>query len=182
MKRQIKYVFQIVISMFRQPMWYVLNCGRVRMDPIQILSIGCHIRTEHGGSVKLVGRNHLECGVLLQSTKGKITLNGCFLNRNCNLVAMDEIYIGKGTTIGPNVCIYDHDHLRNSSGNSDFIARPVLIDENVWIGANAIILKGTQIGNGAIIAAGSVVTKDVPGYAVVGGVPAKLIKSELDGI
>lgn len=53
---------------------------------------------------------------------------------------------------------------------------PIIIENDVWIGANAIILSGVKVSNGAIIAAGSVVVKDVPAYAVVGGVPAKIIK------
>ena len=53
---------------------------------------------------------------------------------------------------------------------------PPIIGNDVWIGANAIILQGVTIGDGAIIAAGAVVTKDVPPYAIVGGVPAKVIK------
>jgi len=53
---------------------------------------------------------------------------------------------------------------------------PPIIGNDVWIGANAIILQGVTIGDGAVIAAGAVVTKDVPPYAIVGGVPAKVIK------
>lgn len=56
---------------------------------------------------------------------------------------------------------------------------PVIINDNVWIGMNAIILPGVTIGKGAVIAAGSVVTKDVPPYSLVGGNPAKIIRQQV---
>lgn len=90
---------------------------------------------------------------------GRITIgNGVFINRNVSIVAMDSIVLGSGTTIGPNTCIYDHNH----GTNVGFTTDPVIIGENVWIGANCVVLRGTKIGDGSIIAAGSVVSKDVP--------------------
>ncbi|WP_282054685.1 CatB-related O-acetyltransferase [Maribacter luteus] len=59
---------------------------------------------------------------------------------------------------------------------------PITIGNDVWIGANAIIMDGVKIGNGAVVAAGAVVSKDVPAYAIVGGVPAKLIKYRFDEV
>lgn len=62
----------------------------------------------------------------------------------------------------------------------DDILEPVVIGNDVWIGSNAVILHGVRIGNGAVVAAAAVVTKDVPNFAVVGGVPAKLIRRRFD--
>lgn len=90
-----------------------------------------------------------------------------YVNRNCVIVSMMEIVIGKGTTIGPGVIMYDHDHdihdLQNPAG---CVGNPIHIGEHVWIGAGAIVLKGVTIGDHAVIAAGSIVTRDVPANTI----------------
>lgn len=101
----------------------------------------------------------------------------------------NPVCIGSFCSIARNVQIqeYNHDYGRPSSyfmlanifGRSllsDVVSKgPINIGHDVWVGANAVILSGVSIGNGAIVAAGSVVTKDVPPYAIVGGVPAKVL-------
>lgn len=89
--------------------------------------------------------------------------------------------IGKHVMMGPEVCIYVRNHMfirtdipMDQQGFSD--ERPVIIEDDVWIGARAIILPGVHIGTGAVIGAGSVVTKDVPDYAVIGGNPARILR------
>ena len=78
-----------------------------------------------------------------------------------------------------NVYITNHNHGTKKSElirRQGYVENDTLIGDDVWIGANVAILAGVRIGNGAIIGAGAVVTKDVPPYAIVGGVPAKVIK------
>jgi len=91
------------------------------------------------------------------------------------------ITIGANVMMGPDVMIYtaNHNTARTDipmiqQGDSDH--NPVIIEDDVWIGARAILLPGVHIGKGAIIAAGSIVTKDVPPYTIVGGNPARAIK------
>ena len=86
----------------------------------------------------------------------------------------DKLIIGNHVDIASQVMIYNSEHDINDKYFSPIIA-PVEIDDYVFIGPRVIILPGVKIGKGAIIAAGAVVTKDVPPYAVVGGVPAKII-------
>lgn len=99
--------------------------------------------------------------------------NGTYINRNTLLISEERIEIGNDCKLSWDVVIMDTD--QHSFTSAKNIHRPVLIEDNVWIGCRAIILKGIHIGEGAVIAAGAVVTKDVPPYTVVGGNPAKRI-------
>ena len=102
------------------------------------------------------------------------------LGRNLQIEGIGHCYIGSNVNIGPNVMIITSDH--NYRGLGDYkkfmndISGEVVIKEWTWIGAGAIILKGVTIGPKSVVAAGSVVTKDVPPGVIVGGVPAKIIK------
>lgn len=94
------------------------------------------------------------------------------------------IQVGNKVMFGPHVGIIAGDHNTNVLGTYMFDVmekcpendQPVVIEDDVWVGFRAIILKGVTIGRGSIVAAGAVVNKDVPPYAIVGGVPAKIIK------
>ncbi|MEQ9345051.1 MAG: CatB-related O-acetyltransferase [Thalassospira sp.] len=106
--------------------------------------------------------------------------------------------IGSYCSIGPDVlflCKVDHPLAFPSTypfktllwnadqGNNDAITKgPIRLDHDVWIGARAIILSGVNIGTGAVVAAGAVVTKDIPPYAIVGGNPAKVIRKRFDDL
>lgn len=97
-----------------------------------------------------------------------------------------DIKIGNDVMMGTNCIIYTVNHKfddtsvpMRTQGNQD--SKPVVISDDVWIGGRVTILPGVHIGNGAVIGAGAVVTKDVPDYAVVGGNPAKIIKYRNSG-
>lgn len=98
-----------------------------------------------------------------------------------NCLIYPKVSIGKYTMLAQNVQIIGSDHnYDNPEIPIIFSGRPEMketnIGEDVWIGANAIIFTGVTIGNGTIIAAGSIVTNDIPPYVIAGGVPAKIIK------
>ena len=99
-------------------------------------------------------------------------------NFNVTILDIREVRIGNDVMIGPGTCIITVNHPLSPKGRRNHlgIAKPVIIGNDVWIGANCTILPGVTIGNNVVIAAGSVVTKDVPDNCVVGGVPAKKIK------
>lgn len=99
---------------------------------------------------------------------------------NFNLTILDEtdVIIGNNVFIGPNcsLCTVIHS-LKPADRNSGVMcARPIRVEDNVWIAANVVILPGVTIGEGAVVGAGSVVTKDVAPFTLVAGNPARLIK------
>lgn len=106
-----------------------------------------------------------------------ITLgNNVFINSGCCFQDQGGIYIGDNALIGHQVVIATLNHEANPAERGNMKALPVHIGKNVWVGAHATILPGVTVGDGAIIAAGAVVSRDVPPDTVVGGVPARIIR------
>ena len=100
-----------------------------------------------------------------------------FINMGCKFQDQGGIFIDDGALIGHNVVLATLNHAMSPKNRSSMIPAPIHIGKNVWIGANATILPGVTIGDGAIVAAGAVVSKDVAGNTLVGGVPAKVIRT-----
>src|SRR5215217_3478251 len=94
-----------------------------------------------------------------------------FINHACSFLDMGGITIEDQVLIGPRVNLVTENHPADPAERRALITRPIVIRRNAWIGANATILPGVTIGENAIVAAGAVVTKDVPDNAIVGGVP-----------
>ena len=108
----------------------------------------------------------------------RLILHGGFINENVQISCGDKIEIGKDCTIGRDVVIRSYDG--HTIKVPDYkISEPIIIKDHVWIGQGATILKGVTIGEGAIIAAGALVTKDVPDHSIVGGVPAKVLRENI---
>lgn len=128
-----------------------------------------------------------ECGKNVNIEKGAIFNSTCSIGDfsgigvNCELNGFGGITIGKYVMMGPETVIYTENH---STARTDIPMQqqgfekpePVVIEDDVWIGRRVIILPGVTIKKGSVIAAGAVVTKDVPAYSVVAGVPAKVVK------
>ncbi|MFK7878231.1 sugar O-acetyltransferase [Roseobacter sp.] len=131
-----------------------------------------------------------ELRALFKSVGAECTIEAPFhASYGCNIVLGDQVYFNAGVTIldsarvtigprcmlGPNVQIYCADHHRDTSKRRAGIERalPVRLEADVWIGGGAIIMPGVNIGSGAIVGAGSVVTKNVPTGARVAGNPAR---------
>lgn len=99
-----------------------------------------------------------------------------FINSGCRFQDQGGITIGDGALIGHNVVLATLNHGLAPEKRQDIHPAPIVVGKNVWIGANATVLPGVTIGDNAIIAAGAVVTRDVPANTIVGGVPAKVIR------
>ncbi|MFK8253501.1 sugar O-acetyltransferase [Ancylobacter terrae] len=102
--------------------------------------------------------------------------DGVFINYGCIILDGTAVTIGARTLIAPGVCILTADHPRDAGERRSGLefARPVTIGDNVWIGANALVLPGLTVGDDAVIGAGAVVTRDVPAGATVVGNPARV--------
>lgn len=119
-----------------------------------ILTIGPHCVSRRNMSIRV------ENGALSIGAK-------CFFNANMDITCIDHITIGDGCQFGQNVVIVDHDHNFRKEGEGVLISSPITIGNNVWVGANCVILRGVTIGDNAVIAAGSVIHDDVPADSVV---------------
>ena len=99
-----------------------------------------------------------------------------FVNACCHFQDHGGVELGDGCQIGHNVVFATLNHGMKPEDRMNTYPAPIVLKKNVWVGSNSTILSGVTIGENAIVGAGSVVTKDVPDNAVVGGAPAKILK------
>lgn len=159
-----------VVRMLRA-LWYLRHCERVGSrtrcsGPIRVRNRG---RMEIGRGVHIhAHRFPVELGT---GGEGELVIgDGVYINNGVSIFAGKRIEIGEGTDIGPLTQILDCDFHGVSS------ARPIRIGRKVWIASQCVILKGVTIGDGAVVAAGSIVTHDVPAGAVIGGCTARVLR------
>jgi len=99
-----------------------------------------------------------------------------FINFDCVFLDLGGITIEDGVLIAPKVSLLSEGHGTSPEHRHSLIPKPIHIKKNAWIGAGATILQGVTVGENAVVAAGAVVSKDVPDHTIVGGIPAKIIK------
>lgn len=137
--------------------------------------------TSHGGKITIGDNCELLNGSMLMTYGGNITIG-----KNCSINPYTILYGHGNLTIGNNVLIAAHtviipanhnfQNINKTINSQGLTALGIKIEDNVWIAANCTILDGVTIGEGAIVAAGTVVNRNVAPYSIVAGVPAKLIK------
>ena len=116
----------------------------------------------------------------------RLTLGSGYMNHDCVIDCFDSITIGHNVVISERVVMRDSDNHtvcalgeREKGVEKQASSAPIVLEDHVWIGMNVTILKGVTIGEGSIVAAGSVVTKDIPSHSMAAGVPARVIKTEV---
>ncbi|WP_459480583.1 acyltransferase [Clostridium saccharoperbutylacetonicum] len=156
---------------------------KFKLANIKSLYIGKNVKIKINMGCKLCfGENaYIEDFCRIECLKGNIYIGGnTFLNTNCNLIALVGISIGEDCLLGSNIGIYDHDHRYDMKDlpitKQGFTMGKIKIEDNVWIGSNCTITKGVNIKSRVIVAANSVVTKNLEAKGIYGGVPSKLIK------
>lgn len=181
----------------------VENLFKITVYPNTLLMLGNNFSIEGNGTLEVgndLGRFPRGTNSSFRiGTNSKIILNGNFLllsghqihiddnatlelgsgyiNHDSKVICKEYISIGHNTFIAEDVRIIDTDGhtLMNS-----IKTKPIIIGDNVWIGMRSTVLKGVRIGNGSVVAAGSLVLNDVPERCLVGGVPAKLLKENVE--
>lgn len=178
MSRSLGEYISIFTCLFRG-LFYKLRfekCGRLLRAEKGVRVIKKNADISLGNKVFL----HRHCKLSVYGTDGQAKLK---IGDNVAIGDRTEIHAGCEVTIGDNsliswdCCIMDRDYHKLMSDTEIF--KPVHIGINVWIGSRALILKGITIGDGAVVAAGSVVTRDVPAKTIVAGNPARVIKEDV---
>jgi acetyltransferase-like isoleucine patch superfamily enzyme len=141
--------------------------GRPQVDNAGRLTLGDRVRlvsTVATLELATLPGGHLEIG------------DNVFINYGSSIVASDHVKIGDDCLIGTHVMVMDCDFHRVENKAWDTGGEPIVIGDRVWLGNRCIVLKGVTIGDDAVVAAGSVVTKDVPAGTLVAGVPARVVR------
>jgi acetyltransferase-like isoleucine patch superfamily enzyme len=144
-------------------------------------AIGKRLVVVRAKAIRLGSRVEIEHDVFLKTISGSLTVGDfAFIGRGCEIDVVESVTVGAHALLAPNVFITDHTHNHAKARRLDeqgHRSAPVVIGDDAWIGAHAVVLAGVTIGRGGIVGAGAVVTKDVPPYAIVAGVPARVIGS-----
>lgn len=155
----LRELFELTNSIIMSIPIHILRLGWMKLLMSHLGKNACflrHIRLHTPWRINIGDNVVVNLGVMLDGRKG--------------------LKIGKNVDIGEYVCIWTLQHSIND-GTHSLVGAPVIIEDNVWIAPHSIILPGTVIGEGGVVSTGSVVTKDVPPHTLVGGVPAKVIKT-----
>lgn len=167
----------------KNPLVYAKNLIRVcalKMRHLGSLDIGTiqsfekiRLQISNGGRVRIGSFNQNRDKLYIGVFGGNLKIGShCFFNINSSITCMDQIEIGDNCKFGNNLVIVDHDHNYRVNGNytkdnPEFISSPIKIGNNVWCGANVTILRGTEIGDNCVIAAGTTVKRVYPAQQMI---------------
>jgi acetyltransferase-like isoleucine patch superfamily enzyme len=164
--------------------WPALN-ARIRLR--HATSLGRRVTLRGRPAVTNDGRMTFGDRVRLVSTVATLELvtlpsghleigDNVFVNYGTSMVSSAHVKIGNDCLIGTHVTVMDCDFHRVEDKSWDTTGKPILIEDRVWLGNRSMVLKGVRVGHDAVVAAGAVVTRDVPPRTVVAGVPAKVVR------
>ena len=160
--RRIKYGVATVVAKIRWTQQFAVDgLFEKRKDTQVIIS--------SGGKINLKKNVSFQRNVSLTSVGGNLTIGkNVSFNRNCIVICRDSIVIKDNVIFGPNVVIYDHDHIFNNKGiQTGYKYGSVVIEEGCWIAANVTILRNTHIGEGCVIGAGCIIKGSIPAHSLV---------------
>lgn len=143
------------------------------------LGRGVRLCAKKGGRIRLDSSVYIDDHSRLQANEGGclVVSEGVYMNTNCRIVAAERVDIGAHTMLGPNVCVFDHDHVFDAGGvHAELKSSPVVIGQRCWVAANALVTKGVTVADGTLVGGGSVVTRSLPKPGVYVGAPARPIR------
>ncbi|NQT22022.1 MAG: acyltransferase [Candidatus Omnitrophica bacterium] len=145
----------------------ILEPRNITLGKDALLMSGCRLNANDNGTIKIGDRARVNTNVYVGASNG------------------GTIIFGNDVSVGPNVVMRASNH-RKASKNAPVSSQghehgTIVLEDDVWVGANSVILPNVRIGKGAVIAAGAVVNRDIPSYALAAGVPAKVVKEDCRG-
>lgn len=170
------FIFRLKYFLFIDISYKSFIGSRVYIKPIMIKDKRISITMKEGAYIK--------SDVIIQGSGEFILGRKSYISSYSVLGINEKVIIGDNVMIADNFSLRDTDHkfdrLDMPMNLQGITTAPIIIEDNVWIGHGVTITKGITVGTGSIVAAGSVVTKDIPPYAIVGGIPAKVIKYRIE--
>ena len=168
---------RLIVRLGLRRLWH----RRLRSDGLAFIGPGVVIQIGRTGSVELGRWSWIGHGTKLRAHEGLISIGAkTVLGQECTVSAFQHVSIGRECVIADRVMLIDFDHgmveVDRPVRLQGIYKRDVRVGNNVWIGYGACILRGVTVGDNAVIGTNAVVTRDVPDNAVVGGVPARVIR------
>ncbi len=157
----------LVIRFFVKETMLMVLGARIKIRGLALMGKNAEISSERGAMIELGHKTWIDsCSYVAARKGGELIIGrGVYINRFCSIVARESIIIGDGCMIGPHCCIIDHDH--DLHNHSSLNSSPIFIGKNVWLGGATYVLRGVTIGDNAVIAAGSIITHDIPANSIV---------------
>ena len=161
--------------------WKLRLRRRLRLDGLAFIGPGCSLEVGAGATLELGRWSWVGHGCKLRCHEGTVSIGAkTVLGQECTISSFQHVSIGRECVIADRVMLIDFDHgtveVERPIRLQGIYKRDVRVGNNVWVGYGACILRGVTVGDNAVIGTNAVVTKDVPANAVVGGVPARLIR------
>lgn len=183
-KKELYFIYWILLKTLSKWVWDLLNASiRLRKCKTgKMVTVKGALKVNAKGKI-IIGDyariwSHLGTTQLSAGPRATIEIgDNTFINTGTIITSRRHIKIGKHCHIGNQVIMMDDDFHDVAARDAGSGKEDIIIGDHVWIATRATILKGVTIGEGAVVAAGAVVTKDVPPFTLVGGVPAKIIKT-----
>jgi acetyltransferase-like isoleucine patch superfamily enzyme len=162
--------------------WWKLRLGRrLRLDGLAFIGPRCSLEVRPGAVIELGRWSWIGHGCKIRCHEGAVSIGAkAVLGQECTISAYQHVSIGRECVIADRVMLIDFDHgmveVERPIRLQGIYKRDVRVGNNVWIGYGACILRGVTVGDNAVVGTNAVVTRSVPENAVVGGVPARLIR------